>query len=127
MWMESVWKDYSLYFIYQICKMHKWHLKQSPCEADSYSASKEFTPLPFVVEEPEGSFLCSQESSTGLYPEPDESDLHSHILFKFCFDITHLSVHRFFIWSLPSRFSNLPLSSLACVLHAQRISSWSLV
>jgi hypothetical protein len=25
--------------------------------------------------EPEGSLLCSQESSTGPYPEPDQSDL----------------------------------------------------
>jgi hypothetical protein len=27
--------------------------------------------------EPEGSFLCSQESTTGPYPSPDESNPHN--------------------------------------------------
>jgi hypothetical protein len=31
--------------------------------------------------EPEGSFSCSQESTTGPYPEPDESSSQLPILF----------------------------------------------
>jgi len=31
--------------------------------------------------EPEGSLLCSQESGTGPYPEPDASGPHLHTLF----------------------------------------------
>jgi hypothetical protein len=30
--------------------------------------------------EPEGSLRCSQEPSTGPYPEPDQSSPHYHIL-----------------------------------------------
>jgi hypothetical protein len=30
--------------------------------------------------EPEGSLLCSQEPSTGLYPEPDQSSPYDLIL-----------------------------------------------
>jgi hypothetical protein len=36
--------------------------------------------------EPEGSLLCSQELSTGLYPEPDQSN---PILYKIHFNIAH--------------------------------------
>jgi len=47
-------------------------MEQSPsCEANSHLASQEVPP-PFM--EPEGLSPCSQEPTTGSYPEPDESN-----------------------------------------------------
>jgi hypothetical protein len=37
----------------------------------------------------EGSALCSQEPSTGPYPEPDQSGPYHPILSKIHFDIVH--------------------------------------
>jgi hypothetical protein len=44
------------------------------CQLCSYSSTSEH----FM--EPEGSLLCSQEPSTGLYPEPDQSNPYHRIL-----------------------------------------------
>jgi hypothetical protein len=41
------------------------------CEAASYAATEE---LHQYFMEPEGSLPCSQEPSTGPYPEPDQSN-----------------------------------------------------
>jgi hypothetical protein len=49
-------------------------MKQGPCfEIDSSSARQEM--------EPEGSFPCSLDSTTGSYSEPAESNPRPHILF----------------------------------------------
>jgi hypothetical protein len=39
--------------------------------------------------EPEGSLPCSQEPSTGPYPEPDQSSQYDSILSKIHFNIIH--------------------------------------
>jgi hypothetical protein len=49
-------------------------------EAASRSAAQEF-PQHFMV--PEGSLPCSQEPSTGPYPEPDQSSQYLPILFLY--------------------------------------------
>jgi hypothetical protein len=46
------------------------------CQLCSYSRTSQH----FM--EPEGSLLCSQEPSTGPYPEPDQSNLYHPILSK---------------------------------------------
>jgi hypothetical protein len=47
--------------------------------------------------ETEVSLHCSQESATELYPEPDESSLHPHILF-FLKPILLSQEHHNFKW-----------------------------
>jgi hypothetical protein len=44
--------------------------------------------------EPEGSLPCSQEPSTGPYPELNQSSLYHPILFKIHFNIIHLPTSR---------------------------------
>jgi hypothetical protein len=39
--------------------------------------------------EPEGSLPCSQEATSGPYPEPDRSSPYHPILFKIHFNIVH--------------------------------------
>ena len=55
---------------------------------------------------PEGSLPCSQEPTTGLRPQLDNSYNHGHPLhfFKLHFNIT-LSTSRFSRWSFPFRFT----------------------
>jgi hypothetical protein len=51
-------------------------------EAASYAATQEF---PQYCMEPEGSLPCSQEPSTGPYPEPDQSSpYHRHFHERTC-------------------------------------------
>jgi hypothetical protein len=75
--------------------------------------------------EPEGSLPCSQEPSTGPYPEPDRSSSYHPILSKMYFDIVpHLRL------GLPSGLfpSGFPTNILytflfsPSVLHALPIS-----
>lgn len=54
------------------------HMKDSPCESSSYSVSQE---IPHISVGPKGSLLCSQETTTGSYPDPDESSLNLQILY----------------------------------------------
>jgi hypothetical protein len=54
-------------------------MKQSPFRiANNHSASQETLRLLLKLET---SLPCSQEYATGLYPEPDESSPHPHIVF----------------------------------------------
>jgi hypothetical protein len=63
-------------------------MKLSPSwEAASCAAIQKFTQY-FM--EPEGSLSCSQEPSTGQYPEPHRSSPYNPILSKIRFNITHL-------------------------------------
>jgi hypothetical protein len=51
-------------------------MDQSPWEASSHSASQKIRLM-----ESKGSLSYSQESTTGIWPEPDESNLYIHTLF----------------------------------------------
>jgi hypothetical protein len=53
------------------------------CQLHSYSRTSQY----FI--EPEGALHCSQEPTTGLYPQPDQSSPYHHIVTKMCFNIIH--------------------------------------
>jgi hypothetical protein len=50
--------------------------------------------------EPDGSLPCSQDPSTGPYPEPDQSSPYQPILSKIHFNIVHPTTSWFSQWSL---------------------------
>lgn len=55
------------------------YMKDSPsCESSSSSFSQE---IPHTSVGPKGSLLCSQDTTTGSYPDPDESSLNLQILY----------------------------------------------
>ena len=55
------------------------HMKDSPsCKSSSSSVSQE---IPHVSVGPKDSLLCSQETATCSFPDPDESSLNLQILY----------------------------------------------
>jgi len=90
-----------------------------PLEANSHSSSQEI--LSFM--EHEGSLLCSQEPTTGSYPELVEPSLNLSILYL-PRSILILSSHLCLglpIGIFPSEFLTkifMHFSSFPCVLHA---------
>jgi hypothetical protein len=79
--------------------------------------------------EPEGSIPCSQEPSTGPYPEPYQSNPHHPILStKIHFSIVHpptsWSSQRFLSFWLSPPISYMHSSSPPFVLHTPPISSF---
>jgi hypothetical protein len=93
-------------------------------EAANCAATQELTSN-FM--EPDGLLPCSQEPSTGPYPEPDRSSPYHHILSKIYFNIFHPPTSLFFL-VVSSHLAFPPISymhssSPPFVLHARLISS----
>jgi len=76
--------------------------------------------------EPQRSLLCSEESSTGSYPEPNASSPHLRTLFPKIHSNNILPFKPVsYNWPLPFGFPTsifIHLSSLPYVLHAPHIS-----
>jgi hypothetical protein len=75
--------------------------------------------------EPEGSLPCSQEPSTGLYPESDQSNPYDPILSKIHFNIVHPLMPWSFQWSPSFWLSHhnpirIPLLSYSFYMPCQR-------
>jgi hypothetical protein len=79
--------------------------------------------------EPEGSSSCSQEPSTGPYPEPDRSSPYPSYLFKIYFNIVHPPTSWSSWWSLSFSLSHqysicTPLLPIHAICPAHLILSW---
>jgi hypothetical protein len=77
--------------------------------------------------EPEGSSLCSQEPTTGPYPESDESNSHRTILF-FCNIYSNIILSCMPAsseWSLTFRFPNQNIVCISHLFHTHYMSRTS--
>jgi len=86
-------------------------VQNTSSEANSYSFSQE---IPYLSSESKGSSQCSQESTTGSYPEQDESSPHfPPYSNKIQANIIFPSIPTSSEWSLLFRFSDQNFVSIS--------------
>jgi hypothetical protein len=86
----------------------QWRLIPWRRVPEKLTISQQVKKIPHFMEH-ESLLLCSQGSTNGSYPEPQESSLHAHTLIKITSNNIP-STHSSLKWDLPFRFSGYAVS-----------------